>query len=135
INDSVIFVSRYNQLLIEGYQVFQAAIESAKSRFRPIFLTTLTTTAGLMPLILESSPEARFLSPMAISVAYGVLFGGLFILLTLPVQILVSNHLLLKIRGLSGNKDVTPESVEIAIINHQINAQVEEDIRKEETGE
>ncbi|MFW5889879.1 MAG: efflux RND transporter permease subunit [Marinilabiliaceae bacterium] len=135
INDSVIFVSRYNQLLIEGHQVFQAAIESAKSRFRPIFLTTLTTTAGLMPLILEGSPEARFLSPMAISVAYGVLFGGLFILLTLPVQILVSNHLLLKIRGLSGNKDVTPESVEIAVINHQINAQVEEDIRKKETGE
>ncbi|MFW6267604.1 MAG: efflux RND transporter permease subunit [Marinilabiliaceae bacterium] len=135
INDSVIFVSRYNQLLIEGHQVFQAAIESAKSRFRPIFLTTLTTTAGLMPLILEGSPEARFLSPMAISVAYGVLFGGLFILLTLPVQILVSNQLLLKIRGLFGNKDVTPESVEIAVVNHQINAQVEEDIRKEETGE
>ncbi|MFW5753229.1 MAG: efflux RND transporter permease subunit [Marinilabiliaceae bacterium] len=135
INDSVIFVSRYNQLLIEGHQVFQAAIESAKSRFRPIFLTTLTTTAGLMPLILEGSPEARFLSPMAISVAYGVLFGGLFILLTLPVQILVSNQLLLKIRGLFGNKDVAPESVEIAVVNHQINAQVEEDIRKEETGE
>ncbi|MFW6101699.1 MAG: efflux RND transporter permease subunit, partial [Bacteroidota bacterium] len=90
INDSVIFVSRYNQLLIEGYKVFQAAVEAARSRFRPILLTTLTTTAGLMPLILESSPEARFLSPMAISVAYGVLFGGFFILLTLPVQILVS---------------------------------------------
>ena len=135
INDSVIFVSRYNQLLIEGYKVFQAAVEAAKSRFRPILLTTLTTTAGLMPLILETSPEARFLSPMAISVAYGVLFGGFFILLTLPVQILVSNQLLVKTKRLFGKKDITPESVEVAVINHQIDQQLEEDIRKEESGE
>ncbi|MBS3771399.1 MAG: efflux RND transporter permease subunit [Bacteroidales bacterium] len=135
INDSVIFVSRYNQLLVQGYKVFESAMEAARSRFRPIFLTTLTTTAGLMPLILESSPEARFLSPMAISVAYGILFGGFFILLTLPIQILVSNQLLVTTKRLFGKKDITPESVEVAVINHQIDQQVEEDIRKEESGE
>jgi multidrug efflux pump subunit AcrB len=137
INDSVIFVSRYNQLLIEGHKVFEAAIETAKSRFRPILLTTLTTTAGLMPLILEQSPEARFLSPMAMSVAYGILFGGFFILLTLPIQILISNELLVKTKKIfSKNKeDITPESVENAVINHQINQKLEQDIREEETSE
>ncbi|MBS3817983.1 efflux RND transporter permease subunit [bacterium] len=134
INDSVIFVSKYNQLLVQGHKVLQSALEAAKSRFRPIFLTTLTTTAGLMPLILESSPEARFLSPMAISVAYGILFGGFFILLTLPIQILVSNQLLVKTKRLFGKKDITPESVEVAVINHQIDQQVKEDIRREESG-
>lgn len=137
INDSVIFVSRYNQLLIEGYKVFQAAIETARSRFRPILLTTLTTTAGLMPLVLEQSPEARFLSPMAMSVAYGILFGGFFILLTLPVQILVSNELLLITKKLFSKnpREITPESIEIAVINHQIDQKLEKDIREEETAE
>ncbi|MFW6222741.1 MAG: efflux RND transporter permease subunit, partial [Bacteroidota bacterium] len=135
INDSVIFVSRYNQLLIEGHKVFQAVIETAKSRFRPILLTTLTTTAGLMPLILEQSPEARFLSPMAMSVAYGILFGGIFILLTLPIQILISNQLLVKTNKLfsKNTEEITPELVENAIINHQINKKLEKDIREEKT--
>ncbi len=134
INDSVIFVSRYNQLLIEGYKVFQAAIEAARSRFRPILLTTLTTTAGLMPLILEQSPEARFLSPMAMSVAYGILFGGIFILLTLPIQILISNDLLVKTKTFFSKhkEDLTPESVENAVINHQVRQKLEKDIREEE---
>jgi multidrug efflux pump subunit AcrB len=137
INDSIIFVSRYNQLLIEGHKVFQAVIETAKSRFRPILLTTLTTTAGLMPLILEQSPEARFLSPMAIAVAYGILFGGVFILLTLPIQILISNELLVKTQKLfsKNTEGITPESVENAVINHQINQKLEKDIREEEIAE
>ena len=132
INDSVIFVSKYNQLLVEGHKVFQAVMETARSRFRPIFLTTVTTTAGLMPLILESSPEARFLSPMAISVAYGILFGGFFILLTLPIQILVSNKLLVKTKRWFSKEEITPENVETAVINHQIDQKLEEDIRREE---
>lgn len=135
INDSVIFVSRYNQLLIEGHKVYDAVIESAKSRFRPIFLTSITTTAGLMPLVLENSPEARFLSPMAISVAYGVLFGGLLNLLILPTQIIISNSLLVSFKKIFNNKDkyeITPESVEIAITNHNIDKQLEKDIQEEE---
>jgi predicted RND superfamily exporter protein len=134
INDSVIFVSRYNQLLIEGHKVFEAVIESARSRFRPIFLTSVTTTAGLMPLVLENSPEARFLSPMAISVAYGVLFGGLLNLLVLPVEIIISNSLLVsykKIFSTQKESEITPESVEIAITNHFIDKQLEKDIHEQ----
>jgi multidrug efflux pump subunit AcrB len=133
INDSVVFMSKYNQYLVEGYKVFQATIEAAKSRFRPIFLTTVTTTAGLMPLILEGSPDAQFLIPMAISVAYGILFGSLFILLTLPIQILAFNKLQVKLKRLFSKETVTPESVEAAVINHEIDQRLEKAIKQEES--
>jgi len=62
-----------------------AGIAAGKSRFRAIVLTSLTTVAGLFPLIyLETSFQAQFLIPMAISVAYGVLFGTLILLFFFP---------------------------------------------------
>jgi multidrug efflux pump subunit AcrB len=133
INDSVVFMSKYNQTLIKGYKVLDAAMEAARSRFRPLFLTTVTTTVGLMPLILEGSPDAQFLVPMAISVAYGILFGSIFILLTLPIQIVLFNRLQLRLKRLFGRKDVTPESVEAAVIHHQIDQRLEEAIQREES--
>jgi len=135
INDSVVFMSKYNRTLVEGYKVLDAVIEAARSRFRPLFLTTVTTTAGLMPLILEGSPDAQFLIPMAISVAYGILFGSIFILLTLPIQIVIFNRFQVGLKRLFGKKDVTPESVEAAVINHQIDKRLEEAIKEEEEAE
>ncbi len=135
INDSVVFMSKYNSALVDGYKVFDAALEAARSRFRPLFLTTVTTTAGLMPLILESSPDAQFLIPMAISVAYGILFGSIFILLTLPIQIVIFNRFQVGLKRLFGKKDVTPESVEAAVINHQIDKRLEKALQEEEEAE
>jgi len=132
INDSVVFVSKYNQTLVEGYRVFDAAMEAARARFRPLFLTTVTTFVSLMPLIQESSPDAQFLIPMAISVAYGILFGSIFILLTLPIQLVLFNRLQVRLKRLFGKKDVTPESVEAAVINHQIDKRLEKAIQQEE---
>ena len=132
INGSVVFMSKYNQNLVEGYRVFEGAMEAARSRFRPLFLTTVTTFAGLMPLILEGSPDAQFLIPMAISVAYGILFGSIFILLTLPIQIVLFNRFQYKMKRFFGKKDVTPESVEAAVINHQIDQRLEEALEEEE---
>ena len=85
-----------------------------------------------MPLILEGSPDAQFLIPMAISVAYGILFGSLFILLTLPIQILVFNKLQVKIKSLFRKEEVTPESVEAAVINHEIDQRLEQAMKDEE---
>ena len=65
-------------------KTIEAAYEAGKSRFRAILLTSITTVAGLYPLILADSRQAEFLVPMAISVVYGVLFGTLFILLFFP---------------------------------------------------
>ncbi|MDW7695692.1 efflux RND transporter permease subunit [Flammeovirgaceae bacterium SG7u.111] len=91
INDAVVFLAKFNSLLQEGVPVKEAAYEAGLSRFRAIVLTSMTTVAGLYPLILEKSFQAQFLIPMAISVAYGVLFGTMFILLIFPVLIVVIN--------------------------------------------
>jgi multidrug efflux pump subunit AcrB len=91
VNDAIVFLDRYNGLLLEGYTVREAAIESASSRFRPILLTSLTTVAGLLPMIAEKSMQAQFLIPMATSIAFGVLFGTIFILFFYPSAILFWN--------------------------------------------
>ncbi|MBN1651960.1 MAG: efflux RND transporter permease subunit [Bacteroidales bacterium] len=92
INDSVVYLAKYNSLLLEGYGIKEAVYRAGLSRFRPILLTTITTVAGLYPLILENSFQAQFLIPMAISLAYGVFFGTAFILLFFPPMILVLNE-------------------------------------------
>jgi multidrug efflux pump subunit AcrB len=92
VNDAIVFLDRYNDLLLEGLTVREATLEAATSRFRPILLTSLTTVAGLMPMIAEKSMQAQFLIPMATSIAFGVLFGTIFILFFYPAAILFWNH-------------------------------------------
>jgi multidrug efflux pump subunit AcrB len=89
INDAVVFLSKYNSLIEEGRKVIDAVYEAGIARFRAIVLTTITTTLGLYPIIMENSFQAQFLIPMAISLAYGVMVGTAFILVLLPVIILV----------------------------------------------
>ncbi len=91
INDAIVFLDRYNDLIVEGYTTREAALEAAISRFRPILLTSLTTVAGLLPIISETSMQAQFLIPMATSIAFGVLFGTIFILFFYPSAILLWN--------------------------------------------
>lgn len=93
INDAVVFLSKYNSLLLEGKKVTEAAYLAGIARFRAIVLTTITTTVGLYPIILERSFQAQFLVPMAVALAYGVLIGTGFILVFFPVIILVLNDL------------------------------------------
>ena len=97
INDAVVMLDKYNQNLREGMRVEEAAFGAGIARFRAILLTSITTVAGLFPLILEKSFQAQFLVPMAISVAYGVMLGTLMILLFFPVIILVFNDVKLYI--------------------------------------
>jgi multidrug efflux pump subunit AcrB len=91
INDAVVFLSKYNNLLLEGQPVKEAVFNAGLARFRPIVLTTITTTVGLYPIILEGSFQAQFLKPMAVALAYGVFLGTGFILVFFPVLILVLN--------------------------------------------
>jgi multidrug efflux pump subunit AcrB len=91
VNDAIVFLDRYNDLIVEGYHPRGAALEASASRFRPILLTSLTTVAGLMPMIAEKSMQAQFLIPMATSVAFGILFGTVFILFFYPAAILFWN--------------------------------------------
>ena len=85
VNDSLILVDFINRSRDKGATKINAVIESGVRRFRPIILTTLTTFFGLLPMLFESSRQARFLIPMAISLAFGVLFSTFIILYLIPV--------------------------------------------------
>jgi Cu/Ag efflux pump CusA len=87
VNDALVFVAAYNSYLKEGMTVNEAIWESGMNRFRPIVLTSVTTVAGLAPLMLNKSFQAQFLIPMAISVAFGLLFVTVIILILLPVYL------------------------------------------------
>ena len=85
VNDSLILVDFINRNREKGRTIMLAVLESGVRRFRPIVLTTLTTFFGLMPMMFETSRQARFLIPMAISLAFGVLFSTFIILYLIPV--------------------------------------------------
>jgi multidrug efflux pump subunit AcrB len=93
VNDAIVMLDRYNRNLAEGMDMTDAVIRAGKSRFRAIILTTITTFVGLAPLILEKSFQAQFLVPMAISVAFGVLFSTIILLLYFPSLILYFNDI------------------------------------------
>lgn len=93
VNDAVVMLDKYNRNLDEGMDMEQAVIGAGKSRFRAIILTTITTFVGLAPLIFEKSFQAQFLIPMAISVAFGVLFGTIILLLYFPSLIMYFNDI------------------------------------------
>jgi multidrug efflux pump subunit AcrB len=93
INDSVVLVDRYNKLVASGKEIGEALYEAGMTRFRPIMLTTITTAGGLAPIILLKSEQGQFLRPMAVSVAFGLIFGTLLTLLLLPSAIYVASDL------------------------------------------
>ena len=93
VNDSLVFISKFNNNLKLGLKFEDALIETGKSRFRPIILTSLTTIAGLAPLIFEKELQAQFLIPMAIAIAYGLILATLLTLIFLPAFLKIINKI------------------------------------------
>ncbi len=89
VNDSLVLVDFINRSHRAGMPILQAVREAGEKRFRPIIMTSLTTFAGLTPLLLERSLQAQFLIPMAISLAFGILFATGIILILVPVGYLI----------------------------------------------
>ncbi len=89
VNDSLVLIDAVNKKRAAGASAFEAATWGGMRRLRPILLTSLTTFFGLAPMIFESSVQARFLIPMAISLGFGVLFATFIILLLVPALYLV----------------------------------------------
>ena len=89
VNDSIILVTFYKRLREEGVALAEAVEEAACQRLRAVLLTSLTTIAGLMPLLFETSLQAQFLIPMATSIAFGLAFATLLILLFVPALLLL----------------------------------------------
>ena len=92
VNDGLVFIATYNDNIRGGMSMMDALNDAGHSRFRPILLTSVTTFAGLAPLLLEKSRQAQFLIPMAISVAFGLLAATLVLLLLLPSLIVLLNR-------------------------------------------
>ena len=88
VNDSLVLVDRANRRRSEGWDPDAAVREAGCSRFRPIFLTSLTTCLGLTPLLLERSVQAQFLIPMAVSIAFGVVAATVISLIVVPAAYL-----------------------------------------------
>ncbi|MFK8011420.1 MAG: efflux RND transporter permease subunit [Marinicellaceae bacterium] len=93
VNDSLVLVNRYNEIKSKGKDYYEAITKAAQSRFRAIFLTSVTTFMGLSPLVFETSLQAQFLIPMAVSLAFGILFATLITLIVVPVLIGVLEQL------------------------------------------
>ena len=99
INNSLVMVDVFNEHINEGMDVREAVVLGTKQRFRPILLTSLTTFLGVYPLIMETSLQAQFLIPLAVSIGYGVLFGTVIIVLTVPAIFMAQHYVVISLKG------------------------------------
>ncbi len=104
VNDSLVLVSRYNQIRQTGLAYEDAVVEAGMSRFRAILLTSITTFVGLLPLIMEKSEQAQLLIPMAVSLAFGILFATFITMLIIPVLLGIRLDIINLFRRLAGKK-------------------------------
>lgn len=107
VNDSIVLVDFINRRLRGGDELFEALITAGRRRFRPIMLTSFTTVAGLLPMLLETSLQAQVLIPMAVSLIFGLMTGTLLILLLVPIFYYCYGRVL-QILGFS----MTPDEIE-----------------------
>ena len=92
VNDSLVMIDFINERLRQGMSGRDAIIAGAKARFRPIFLTSVTTFLGVAPLVFETSLQAQFLIPMAASLGFGILFGTAVLMMIVPALAMVHHR-------------------------------------------
>jgi len=119
VNDGLVLIGKLNRYLKDGMPYEKALCEAGKSRFRAIFLTSITTVAGLAPLIFESSRQAQFLIPMAISIAYGIMMATVLTLVMLPLMLSMGNTFKVHYKWLITGTKPTKEEVEGAVIEQK----------------
>jgi len=93
INSSIVLIERVNTNLEQGINLFDSVVQAGARRFRAIFLTTISTIGGLAPLIIETDMQAKFLIPMALSVAAGVAFATILTLVLIPSLLVIVNDI------------------------------------------
>jgi multidrug efflux pump subunit AcrB len=106
VNDSLVLIDCANGKRRQGLQPLTAIHQAVVQRFRPILLTTVTTFGGLAPMIWETSRQARFLIPMALSLGFGIVFATLITLGIVPSLYMILEDLL----SLRNRSPVEPES-------------------------
>ncbi|MEK9750279.1 MAG: efflux RND transporter permease subunit [Flavobacteriaceae bacterium] len=115
VNDGLVLIGKFNNNLKSGMRFEKALFEAGRSRFRAIFLTSVTTIAGLAPLLLEKSRQAQFLKPMAVAIAYGIGYATILTLIMLPLFLMFSNSFKVQLKWLLTGEKPTRESVERAV--------------------
>ncbi|WP_271272978.1 efflux RND transporter permease subunit [Aliamphritea hakodatensis] len=105
INDSIVLITFYQKLRKMGQNVHEAIVEAACQRLRAVLLTSLTTVAGLAPILFETSLQAQFLIPMATSIVFGLLYGTVLILLVIPALLVVIENARANLFWLLGKED------------------------------
>ncbi len=130
VNDGLVLIGKFNNYIEEGLAFDEALYAAGKSRFRAIFLTSLTTIAGLAPLLLEKSRQAQFLKPMAISISYGIGMATVLTLLLLPLFLSFGNNVKVWIHWLRTGEQVSKRSLTTAA-QEQENEQTALDENKE----
>ena len=93
VNDSLIMIDFVNKARIEGMPMRQAVIESGTARFRAIILTSFTTAAGLMPILFETSTQATYVKPTAVSISFGIVFATVITLFLIPAAYVLQEAL------------------------------------------
>ncbi|MEZ5743536.1 MAG: efflux RND transporter permease subunit [Sphingomonadaceae bacterium] len=99
INGSLVLIDFMNENLANGMERKEAIVDAAKSRFRPIVLTALTTFLGVAPITFETSMQAQFLIPMSVSLGFGVLFGTFLLQLVIPALAMIQMRAMDRVRG------------------------------------
>ena len=94
VNDALVLLDQYNRNRREGLDVHEAITAASQRRFRAIFLTTVTTALGLTPMLFETSIQAQFLIPMAVSLATGIVFASVIILMLVPALVIIREDFL-----------------------------------------
>ncbi len=119
VNDAIVLIEAVNHRVMEGMPLKTALVEAGARRFRAIILTTLTTFFGLAPLLFETSMQAMFLIPMAISIAFGVLASTFWTLVLIPCLLLILSDLRLALYWLRhGRLPATRNTLEPAAIRN-----------------
>ena len=98
VNDALVMINYANEQRRAGKGASQAIHDAGVRRFRPILLTTLTTFGGLSPMIFETSRQARFMIPMALSLGYGIVFATAITLLLVPCLYMILEDALQRLR-------------------------------------
>jgi len=120
VNDAIVLIERINENFAEGLPFFEAIRTGGVRRFRAIFLTSLSTVGGLAPMIMETNMQAKFLIPMALSLASGVAFATVLTLVLIPsLLVILSDFRRLVFRYKYGHWPTSREEVEPARTRYQ----------------
>lgn len=113
VNDSLLLVSRFNDLRHETGHVTKAISLACRSRLRAVLLTSFTTFAGLIPILWETSRQAQVIIPAAVSLAYGIMFATVITLILIPALLMIKEDIENLLKRLKKNKEASEESLEL----------------------